>query len=92
MSRKYDVTSADGKAEPQVKKCVALLLVRRQLAIVVKPFHIKKLAKSGMKAYVAPIPRCKVSYEHHIEPKLERFGQMDTEWLLYLNGYTPISE
>ena len=84
--------------QPQryVSKNAAKCLVRRLLAVmitkqVIQMVEVREMAKA-LPAQIQSQKAESVAYEHHIEPKLERFGHMDTEWLLYLNGYTPISE
>lgn len=57
--------------------------------IVAREFLPREIAYTAVQMKRDWKPR---AYQHHIEPKLEQFGFADTPWLLYLNGYTPISE
>lgn len=92
MARKFSVLEPDGSKGPQLKKSVALLLVRRQLAVLVAPFLIRKLSLSQQPP---ELPRHVLagkswqprSYQHHVEPKINRFTIGNSEWLQYLHGY-----
>lgn len=94
MAKKIDVIGISGvKEAAQIKKCVAEQLVRRLFAEwVVKGSCIRRLAIKAV-SLCAPrfTPKSKPyvpkTYEHHIEPRLEKLTTANSEWLQYLHGW-----
>ena len=72
-------------------KNAAAALCRRLLAVRVSKTLIRLVEPRAMtKALPAQVQTrtwAPAEYQHHIEPRIEHFGFVDTEWMRYLNGY-----
>ena len=67
MARKFDVIELDGSRGPQLKKSVALLLVRRLVAVHVSPFVIRRVP---LRACPAVLPRVALVPKSYIPAEL----------------------
>lgn len=73
-----------------MSKNAASALLRRLLAVRITKSLIQmvNVRQTGLPAE-EQVPKyfgC-TNYEHHIEPKLERFSIGDSPWMAYLQGY-----
>ena len=78
------------RPERYVSKNAANALVRRLLAVRIAKGLIQmvQMRQGGLPVAIQVAPPAHVTYEHHIEPRLERLGMADSDWLAYINGYT----
>jgi hypothetical protein len=77
-----------GRPERYVSKNAAAALVRRLLAVHISKGLIQmvEIRQSGLRARIQAAPHVPMTYQHHIEPKLERLTSANSEWMAYLEG------
>jgi hypothetical protein len=78
----------------QVSKNAALAMIRRRgyewdvEGVSIKALPIREFLTSMPTKKQLPPSWSRNGYEHHIEPRLERLGIADSDWMAYINGCT----